>query len=216
MVQPRDAAELPRCDVPAHAVVAEVGQRMAQRGQLPVEDGQHARLARVEDQVVEPVVAVHDAGDLFRLVRHVLRQPVDQAVHGRDRLGLRQFVLLAPALDLAREVVARLAVVGQADGGVVHAVQRGDHAVHFVVDRRALGAGHAGQGLVPQHAALHELHDVEGAADHGLVLAQRTHPGDRHVRPGERIHHAVLALDGVRRRQQLGFRPRFGAHHVGA
>jgi hypothetical protein len=50
----------PGLDVPTHAVVAEVGQRMAQRRQLPVEHGGDARLAGVEDQVVEAKVAVHD------------------------------------------------------------------------------------------------------------------------------------------------------------
>ena len=49
-----------RRDVPGHAVVGEVGQRMAERRQLPVEHGEDARLGRVEDQVVEPEVAVHD------------------------------------------------------------------------------------------------------------------------------------------------------------
>ena len=34
--------------------------------------------------------------------------------------------------------------------------------------------------------------------------------------PCERAHHAELAIDRVRRRQQLGRRPGLGAHHVGA
>src|SRR6266705_4297281 len=37
-VQPRDAAELPRRNVPAHAVIGKIRERMAERGKLPVED----------------------------------------------------------------------------------------------------------------------------------------------------------------------------------
>jgi len=37
--------------------------------------------------------------------RRVLRQPVDEAVHRRDRLGLRGAVLFRPAIDLAHRVI---------------------------------------------------------------------------------------------------------------
>ena len=60
---------VPRRDVPGHAVVAEVGQRMAERRELPVEHREHARLGRVEDQVVEAEVAVHDATPATRRAR---------------------------------------------------------------------------------------------------------------------------------------------------
>src|ERR1700756_96531 len=75
----------------------------------------------------------------------------------------------APAADLPVEVIAGLAVVGEAALGELHGMQRGDHAVHLVVDRIALLRRKPGQGLVPQHAALLELHDVERAADDGFV-----------------------------------------------
>jgi hypothetical protein len=39
-------------------------------------------------------------------------------------LGFAGLVLLGPALDLAREIIAGLAVVGQADRRVVDGVQR--------------------------------------------------------------------------------------------
>ena len=45
---------------PLHQQIGEVGHRIAERRQLPVEHRLHARLGRVEDHVVEPVVAVHD------------------------------------------------------------------------------------------------------------------------------------------------------------
>ena len=183
MVEAADAAKRPRRDVPRHAVVAEVGERMAERRELPVEHRDDARLGRVKHQVVEPVVAVHDAH--LRLVararRNVRRQPFDEPVHRLDRLGDRGEVLLGPAADLALEVVARLAVVGQADAGRLDRVQRGDDAVHLVVDRGAAGVVERRQRLVPEHAAVDELHDVEGAADDALVFAQQVHARHRHV-----------------------------------
>ncbi len=180
-VKAADAAERARRDVPGHAVVAEVGQRVAQGGEFPVEHGKHARLGRVEHQVVEPVVAMHDAdhGLVASLGGDVRRQPCHQLVHLGDRLGDGGHVLLAPAADLALEIVAGLAVAGKAALGELHGVQRGDHAVHLVVDGAALAVVHAGQGLVPQDAALHELHDVEGTANDRFVFAQARACGPR-------------------------------------
>ena len=43
-----------------HAVVAEIRQWVPERGELPVEDRENARLARVVDQVLETVIAVGD------------------------------------------------------------------------------------------------------------------------------------------------------------
>jgi hypothetical protein len=48
-----------------------------------------------------------------RAGRHVRGQPLDQPVHLGDGLGDRGQVLLAPAADLALEVVAALAVVAR-------------------------------------------------------------------------------------------------------
>ncbi len=87
-VEPGDAAELARRNVPAHAVIGEVGERMAERRQLPVENGEDPRLGRMEDRVVETVVAVHDRGLVAR--RDVLRQPGDQVVHRFDRSRSRR------------------------------------------------------------------------------------------------------------------------------
>lgn len=208
--------------VPGHAVVAEVRQRMAQRGELPVEHRDDPRLRGMEHHVVQAVVAMDDRnlGLVARARRHMGGKPVDQALHGLDRL--RQFagaigrglVLLAPAADLALEVVAGLAVVREAALGELHGVQRRDDAVHLVVDGRAPGVVHAGQGLVPQHAALHELHHVESAADHGFVLAQAMHARHRHAGAGQAAHDLEFALHRMGRGQQLGNRARLGAHHV--
>ena len=224
MVQPADAAERSVRDVPGHAVVAEIGQGVAQGRQFPVQHRDDARLVGVEHQVVQAVVAVDDGNHALvaRRGRDVRRQPFDQLfhlgnglAHGTGTVG-GSLVLLAPAADLPVEVISGLAVAGQAPVGEFHGVQGGDDAVHLVVDFAALGRRHAGQGLVPEHPAGHELHHVEGAADHRLVLAQAVHARNRHVGAVQPAHHGELALDGVRRRQQFRDRPRLGAHHEAA
>ena len=215
-VQPAYAAKSPGRDVPGHAVIAEVGQRVAQRGQLPVQHGQYARLGGVEQQVVEPEVAMHDGDQAFvaRAGRDVGGQPLHQAVHLGDGLGDGGGVLFAPAAYLAFKVVAGFAVVGQAAFGELHLVQCGDHAVHFVVNLAALRFAHAGQGLVPEHAAFDKLHHIKGAAYHGLVFAEAIHLRHRHIGALQALHDLELALHRMGRRQQLRHGARLGAHHI--
>ena len=114
-VQAANAPEHARRDMPGHAVVAEIGQRVAQRGQLPVQHGNDAGLGGVEHQVVQAEVAMHDGhAVLVPCARgHVGGQPGHELVHFRDGLRDRGQVLLAPAADLALEVVAGLAVAGK-------------------------------------------------------------------------------------------------------
>src|SRR5689334_6444042 len=52
-VEAQHAPERPARDAPAHAVIGEIGERMAQRGELPVEHREDPCLVRVEDEVVE-------------------------------------------------------------------------------------------------------------------------------------------------------------------
>jgi hypothetical protein len=158
----------------------------------------------MENHVVEAIVAVDDR--CFVAARQVRRQPFDQPIQFGDALGFRREILLRPAADLTLDVIAGLSVIAEADGHVVDAVQRRDHPVHFVVMRGALAWGHFRQARVPQHAAFDILHQVELRADHRVVVATREHSGDGHVGRGERRHHAILAIDCVRRRQQLSRR----------
>ena len=123
-------------------MVREVGQRVTEGRKLPVEHRQDARLGGVEDDVVDAVVAVHDGG--FIAVRDVRGQPLDQPLHRVDRFGSGGAVLARPAVDLARQVVAGAAVVGQAHGRLVDRMQRSDHAVQLVVQHATLGRRHAG------------------------------------------------------------------------
>src|SRR5437660_957240 len=214
-VQTGNAAESPRGEVPAHAVIGEGGERIAERGELPVEHGEDLRLGRMENRVVEPEVAVHHRGPGLR--RNVLRQPADEVVHRLDALGHGSLVLLGPACDLALDVVARLAEALEPDAAIVERMQPGDDAVQLVPEGMALRARHSGQRLIPQHATLDEIHDVEGRAKHRLVLAQRVRP--RHGKTGgvQRADDAVFALDRMRRGQQLAGRlaPQHEAPPVG-
>ena len=221
-IEPANTAKRARRNMPCHAVVAEIGQRVTERGEFPVQHRHNARLGRVKHQVVKSKVAVHYA-DEFGGTGHrrdVLGQPLHQLVHLVRRLRHRACaigrgrVLLAPAGDLTLEIIAGLAVAGESTLGELDAVQCRNDPVHFLVDGSALLRAHARQALVPQHASGHELHDVEGASNHSLVFAQAVHAWHRHVGAIKAAHDGEFALDGVRRRQQFGHRSGFGAHHV--
>ena len=135
-----------------------------------------------------------------RLGRQVLRQPIDQAVHRRDRLGLGGAVLPAPTRDLAAHVIAGPTKIAETDGFVIDDVQCGDDRVHRVEHRRPLARRHPGQPLVPEDAAVEMLHHIEGAADHAVVLAQRIDLRHRHLAAAQRPHHPELAVDRMRAR----------------
>ena len=76
-----------------HGVIGEVGQRMAERRQLPVEHRQDARLGRVEDHVVDAKVAMDDRGLVAR--GDMGGQPFDQPVHVRVAPGVGIVEILA-------------------------------------------------------------------------------------------------------------------------
>ena len=181
-------------------MVGEVHQGVAQRGELPVEHGHDARLGGVPHHVVQAVVAVHQGGGVLR--RHPLAQPGHEVLHGGDGRGLAGAVLARPALELALHIGALAPEIAQATGAVVHRVQAGQHPVEFGVVGAALRGRHARQGLVAQDAAFHEVHHVEGAAQHLGVFAEQTHARHRHLGAGQGLHGEVLALDGVGLGQQ--------------
>ena len=122
---------------PHHAQVAEVGQRVADRGHLPVEHRRQPR-GRVggEDRVAQPVVAVHDrrrAG-----ARHVLGQPAADALDRGDLARLVQLPQPAEAPQLALQVAARLAEALQAHRLPVHGVDLDERVDQLLGDPRAL------------------------------------------------------------------------------
>ncbi len=84
--------------------------------------------------------------------------------------------------DLPLHVVARLAEVGETHGRIVHRMQGRQHTHHFKVNGAAIGGGRFRQQRVPKDTSLDVVHDVEGAADHLWVFAQRMNTRHRHGR----------------------------------
>lgn len=74
-VEPENAAVLVGRGVPGHGAIAEIGERMTERRQLPVEDADHLGLLGVKEQVAKPEIAMGDR-DMTVIVRQVRRQPV--------------------------------------------------------------------------------------------------------------------------------------------
>ena len=124
--------------------------------------------------------------------------------------------MLAPAADLTIEIITRLAVAAEPLCDDIDTVQGGDHAVHFGVDGGAFFLKHPRQGLVPQDAALDEVHDVKGPPNDRFVFTQAVHGGHRHLGAGQSAHDGELAFDGMGRWQELGNRPGLGTHDINA
>ena len=123
--------------------------------------------------------------------------------------------MLAPTPDLPLEVVAGLAIAGEAARCKIDLVQRSDDAPQLVVDVGALVGRHIGKGLVPENPPLNKFHHIKGPANDVFVFTKTVHARDRDVGAFQPAHHGKLALDGVGRRQQFGHGARFGAHHIG-
>src|SRR5688572_30652237 len=100
--------------MPGYAAETEVGKRMAERGQLPVEDRHHLRPGRMEKHVAEAEIAVGN-GETPIVLGLVVLHPCSDAVECGNALGWGFMILPRPPRDLAREIVARLAIVGKAD-----------------------------------------------------------------------------------------------------
>ena len=70
---------------PGHAEVRKIAQRVSHSGQLPVEDGEDAWLGGVENDIVEPKVAVAEALGLLPVVRrHVRLEPACKVFKRRN------------------------------------------------------------------------------------------------------------------------------------
>ena len=191
-------------------MIGEIGERIAQRGQLPVEDRQDARFGRMQHHVVDAVVAMDDGRGLSR--RDVLRQPFDQLVHLRDLGGLGHLVLFRPAVDLAGDIVAFLAEAFEARLFPVDIVQSRKGGDFRVVNRSALLWRIVGQGRVPDDATLDHVHHIEHRAGNAVVLAETVRLRDREAERIQGRDDAILAIDGVRRGQELS--GRLAAHDV--
>ena len=105
---------------------AEIGQRVSERGHLPVHHGRDPRrLAEHHQRVVQPEVAVHQSA--VRRLRQPSRQPGDQFVVAGHLPGIRQLPLPLPAIQLASQVALRPAEVTEPDSLGVHGVNRRHH-----------------------------------------------------------------------------------------
>ena len=180
-------------------MVGEIAEWMPECRQFPIENCDHPRFGRVHDHVVHAVVAVHQRS--FVVPRHIGGQPSIQAIHVGNGFRLGYPIGFPPARELAREVIGRLAKIGEAKLFIIQTLQGGERADHRVVDRRALGDRHPGQGHLPQHAAFDHLHHIEHGADDADVFAQ--HEGSRHGKAGlmQCLDDAILAIDRMRRGQ---------------
>jgi hypothetical protein len=85
-------------------------------------------------------------------------------------------------------------------------MQPRQHRVHGVVDRGALGGVGLRHVRLPDDAARDVVHDVERRANDAFILAVDERRSDRKALRVERGNDPELAIDRVRRRQQLARR----------
>src|SRR3546814_3932058 len=76
---------------------------------------------------------MNDRGALLR-GGHRIRQPGDKPVHFGNVAGARGFILPRPARNLPREIIARLAIVGQAERREIDQMQAGKRFIGGIVD----------------------------------------------------------------------------------
>jgi hypothetical protein len=158
----------------------------------------------VEDEIVEPQIAVNDAQIV--VLRHVLRQPLDQTFHGLDGGCFGGVILLAPTRDLAVQIGFARTVIAKAQGIRIESMQRRNHAVHVVEHRRAFAGCQAWRFRVPEHPSFDVAHDVEQAADDLLVAAQGQRFGDGYGAAMQGADDAKLAIHRMRRGEQFARR----------
>ena len=166
----------------------------------------------MEDHIVEAIVAVDDRNAL--LFRHRLRQPLGELFEFRNVLGLGGAVLLGPAIDLPRKIIAGLAEIAEADRLRIEQMQLGQRLDLAGENLAAIVRRLARQRGIPQHPALFHRHDVEGGTDHAVVGAERIGLRDRKALLAQRGDDAEFAIHRMRRRQQFAERP--AAHHIGS
>jgi len=184
---------------PLHQQIGEVGHGIAERRQLPVQHRLHPRLGGMEDHVVEAVVAMDDRNAL--LLRNGFRQPLRQLFEFGNVLRLGRAVLLGPAIDLPRKIIAGFAEIAETDRLRIISMQLGERLDLAGEDFPPRFAGLARQRRIPEHPALFHRHDVEGGADHAVVGAQRVSLRDRKTLLAQCGDHLEFAIDRVRRGQ---------------
>ena len=188
--------------MPGEAAEGEVGERMAERREFPIENADDLRCRRRDHKVAEPEIAVRDRHGIVAR-RHVTVEPGCDLVQGRDRAGGgRRRPLASPALDLPAKVMAGPAEVAEPDRLGTNGVERRQRVGHRQDDGAALAGLEPRHSAVVEHAPLEPLHDIERRADQLRVLAIEDHARNRDGRPAEGAEHADLTVDRMRRGQQ--------------
>ena len=195
VVEAGDAAVVLWAAAPGHGVEGEVGERVAQCGEFPIEHGDDAGLRGVEHEGPEAEIAVAEGGGFA--FGDVVREPGVEGFDIRHRVGFGELVLLGPAGDLAGEVAAGAAEIGQAHRGGVDGVEVGEGFGHGAVHGAAVGGGDAFGFVGGEDAALQAVHHVERGADDGGVGFVEQAIGDGDVGAAQRGHDAEFAVDGV-------------------
>ena len=181
--------------VPVHDERAQIGERLAERAQLPVEHRSNARVV-ADHRVVEPVVGVRDRGrplgwDAGReAVVHLLDAAVLEHESGLALLCLRLLELAVPPLELTLHVALPPGEVAEPHGVDVDRMEVDEHVDQVVGDDRALRFVEPGRDVRrrPQDRTVDEVHHVERRAVDCFVGAQTERVRHRHrrVRGGRR------------------------------
>ncbi len=186
--------------VPVDAEVADVGKRVAQRAQLPVEHRVDPATTDIGQAVAEAVVAVGDRHALLH--GEAVAQPAGDLVDGPELAGLGLLPLRRPPLDLPLDVTVALGEIAEPDLVDVDGMKVGQHIDEMLADPRAQRERQFSGPLgTVEHDAVDKPHHVEGRAVDAIVGAQPEGRRHRHVGAPNRRDDAMLAGHVVSRGQ---------------
>ena len=186
-----------------HQAVGDVGQRVAEVGDLEVDERAH--LGAAHDPVHEPGITEADRGCIVGTRRHVVGEPVERGDLSRCGLGRGNGVeqRRAPVLDHVAHTTR-----ADARGGhlrCVDGMQRGERVVErlpdHALDRRA-ARPQLVVGVIPEragigdHAAVDVSHHEARTAGGARAVVDCQHLGQRHAET-LRVAHDVRLADGA-------------------
>ena len=194
--------------VPGQYTESEIGQRIADGGQFPIQHRGQARFGGMDDHIAQFEIAMDDGGSPVR--RHTPRQFADQCFHIRDGFGFGRAILLDKAAKLAGDIVPLRRETGETDRGIVHLMQGSQCFAERIVDGTAVFVRQAGQCGIEDDAARHKIHHIKGGADDGIILAKEMHTGNGNRRIAQCLHDAEFTIHLMGAGQQRA--GRFLAH----
>ena len=104
------------------------------------------------------------------------------------------------------DIARRLTKIVESGGAPVDRMKPRHHLAHRRVNVTSLRGRKSGQRWIAEYAALGEIHQIEGRADHRGVFAQQMRRYDRHIAVLQGVHRAKFALYHMSGRQQLAGR----------